>query len=578
MKKLLLSLSLALCIGSSLYAGTVTLTWTSDSLMNPCLIPQRLGFNVGGTATGYGPGDSIDVYVAFGDGHDTTVRSSIFNNDDFYAWVNHTYTMPGTYTVMYVAIGPDMDADTLIVPNEVILGNSCDNISGKVYLDDNGDCTFGAQDVGMPGKSVKLKMGGQVVLQTYTDQNGDYSFSAVTGITYTVEIGSSQLTLNCPQSGSYTVSTFPGANLDFALECPSSGYDLESRYNGGFLVPGVARPVSFNVRNNLCDPVSGVAKLVLGSGVSYVPGTSSYLSVPDSINGDTLYFGISQSSVLHPTWIRVDLKGDTTLTINDSVCVQLIAEPVAGDADVTNNIASPCLEVRTSYDPNMKAVYPAGEGADGLIEPDQTMMYTIHFQNTGNFMATNIFILDTIDTQTLDLNTLEVLDYSHPMTLQMLNNNILRFNFDNIMLADSNSNEPESHGYVSFRIDQKAALPDGSKIKNTAAIFFDYNPPIITNTATNTISRTIGIEEVGGTSGVQLFEAYPNPASEVVNIHLMGNRSTATLELFDLNGRKVISTEVKGSGLIDVSLLPAGVYILKVSDEESAQQKRLVIQ
>ncbi|MDZ7848588.1 MAG: carboxypeptidase-like regulatory domain-containing protein [Owenweeksia sp.] len=369
--------------------------------------------------------------------------------------------------------------DTLVVTNEVVLGSSCDNLSGRVYVDDNGNCTYDqVQDIPLPGRSVWLKLNGQVVLYSITDQDGEYSFNAVTGLNYDVEIESMPLNFVCPTGGSHTVSSLPASNLDFGLDCPGSQYDLESQYAGGFLVPGVARNIYFNTGNNLCTPVSGTTKLVLNSNVQYVPSSAAYNTTPDKIVGDTLFFNFNQLIINGKLNIRIQLKGDTSLTVNDSVCLTIITTPTGGDADASNNVINPCLEVRTSYDPNMKSVSPAGEGAEGDIHPDQEMLYTIHFQNTGNFMATNIFILDTIDTQSLDLNTLKIVDYSHPMELKLLKNNILRFNFNSIMLPDSNSNEPLSHGYVSFTIDQVPALADGSIIENTAGIYFDYNPPI----------------------------------------------------------------------------------------------------
>ncbi len=576
MKKLLLTFSFLLFMGSTLLAGVVNIGWATDSLGNPCQYPQRIGFIIGGTATGYTQNDSLDVFVAFGDGQDTTFKTSIWNGTNYGAWAEHKYNLPGLYTVMYVVTAPDLAADTLIVPSEVIIGTSCDNISGRLYVDRNSNCVFDSGDDALTGRGVKLKLGGQVVYQTFTDQNGEYSFTAVTGLTYDVEVQNTSMVFNCPSSGTHSVSTFPANNLDFAMDCSSSQFDLESRFTGGFIVPGVARTIHFSIMNNLCTPATGITKLVLNSRVTYVPSSSSYHTAPDSINGDTLYFSFNQLSVVANQDFAIRLEGDTTLTVSDTVCLGLITTPMNGDAAPSNNVQYPCLQVRTSYDPNMKSVYPAGEGVDGFIKPDQSMIYTIDFQNTGNFMATNIFVLDTIDTQTLDLNTLEILDYSHPMNFRIINNNILKFNFDNIMLPDSNSNEPQSHGYVSFRIDQKAALPDGTKIENKVGIYFDYNPAVITNTTLNTINRFIGIEEVQGNT-VSLFQVYPNPTSCRLNVELEAGLYKASISLYDLNGRKLLQREVDDRATLDVSHLPAGIYILSAGTEAGSQQKRVVI-
>ncbi|MFN9980226.1 MAG: hypothetical protein ACK53Y_09945, partial [bacterium] len=47
---------------------------------------------------------------------------------------------------------------------------------------------------------------------------------------------------------------------------------------------------------------------------------------------------------------------------------------------------------------------------------------------------------------------------------------------------------PNSHGFISYTIKLRKNLPVGHKIKNTAGIYFDFNAPIITNTAISTLS------------------------------------------------------------------------------------------
>ena len=64
------------------------------------------------------------------------------------------------------------------------------------------------------------------------------------------------------------------------------------------------------------------------------------------------------------------------------------------------------------------------------------------------------------------------------------------------MLPDSNVNEPASHGFIKFRIQQKASNPTGARIENTAAIYFDYNAPVLTNTTWHTIGNDFIISGV----------------------------------------------------------------------------------
>jgi hypothetical protein len=61
----------------------------------------------------------------------------------------------------------------------------------------------------------------------------------------------------------------------------------------------------------------------------------------------------------------------------------------------------------------------------------------------------------------------------------------LVFTFDGIQLPDSGANEPESHGFVTFRASPLEGTPSGTTIANTAEIYFDLNAPVITNTVSN---------------------------------------------------------------------------------------------
>ena len=49
------------------------------------------------------------------------------------------------------------------------------------------------------------------------------------------------------------------------------------------------------------------------------------------------------------------------------------------------------------------------------------------------------------------------------------------------------SDEPGSHGYVEYKIVPNGSTPRGTLIPNTAYIYFDFHPPVVTNTVTNQI-------------------------------------------------------------------------------------------
>lgn len=152
-----------------------------------------------------------------------------------------------------------------------------------------------------------------------------------------------------------------------------------------------------------------------------------------------------------------------------------------------------CLPIRDSYDPNDIAVTPSGRGAEHFIPNLSQLEYLIRFQNTGNDTAYNIHILDTLPNK-LDERTIEITGSSHPYKYKIIGDSgvsILRFDFNNIMLVDSFTNEPGSNGWVSFKILPLKKYAHRTRIENFVDIYFDFNTPVRTNTAFVSIYDTV---------------------------------------------------------------------------------------
>ena len=147
-----------------------------------------------------------------------------------------------------------------------------------------------------------------------------------------------------------------------------------------------------------------------------------------------------------------------------------------------------CRPIIGAYDPNDKQVQPTGLGPQSLTFPGTRLTYRIRFQNTGTDTAFNIRVIDTMSVF-LDVSTLEVASSSHDYQLWITGDSvpILTFYFQNIQLPDSNTNEPLSNGYIEFEINPYDGVPLGLGIENFADIYFDFNPPIRTDTAITTL-------------------------------------------------------------------------------------------
>ncbi|MBL0317531.1 MAG: T9SS type A sorting domain-containing protein [Flavobacteriales bacterium] len=129
-----------------------------------------------------------------------------------------------------------------------------------------------------------------------------------------------------------------------------------------------------------------------------------------------------------------------------------------------------------------------------FVNGSNTLEYTIRFQNTGNYLATNVVIENALS-NLLDWSSIHIVASSHNMESHVTADGALVFTFNSIMLPDSTSDFSGSQGFVRYNITPVAGLAAGTLIPNDAAIYFDLNPAIITNTVQNTIYHCDDLEQ-----------------------------------------------------------------------------------
>jgi len=223
-----------------------------------------------------------------------------------------------------------------------------------------------------------------------------------------------------------------------------------------------------------------------------------------------------------------------------------------------------CQENIGSYDPNDKQAFPKGYGAAHFIEANTDIEYRIRFQNTGTDTAFTVVVLDTLSPH-LDATSIRPGASSHAYDFALLDGNVLRFQFDNILLPDSSTNEPASNGFVKFRVSQKADNADGTLIENNAAIYFDFNEPIITNTTFHTIGDHFVLVSTDETS-VGSLKVYPNPAVGTVFFELPEMAQNNRFQLMDNLGKTVMTAEFSEKMFrFERKNLPAGVYFFQIT-------------
>ena len=348
---------------------------------------------------------------------------------------------------------------------------------------------------------------------------------------------------------------------------------------GGFR-PGVTGNIFIDAMNDGCIPSSGELKLILDSLLVFNSSTPPHTA----LNGDTIIWVYDDITYDTPNFTAlVEYTTSLSANIGDSVSIVAMITPMQDDIDSSDNIRNYIFPVINSYDPNDKSVYPKGECEQGFIRNNQLLTYTIRFQNTGNAEAINIHVMDSLSDY-LDMNSVRVVGNSHRMFTEILPNNTLNFVFDNIFLPDSNSNEPASHGYIIFEVMPLTNLPEGVEIENGVGIYFDFNPPVITNTVLNTISGNEAICNDGAgvydkPSHLNIL-AYPNPAHGLLNIRIDKSPNLNSIKCFDISGKKIFEMKNIHAEIytMDVSTLSPGIYFIEVSQGTMSYKTKFVKQ
>ncbi|MFN8697969.1 MAG: T9SS type A sorting domain-containing protein [Flavobacteriales bacterium] len=354
---------------------------------------------------------------------------------------------------------------------------------GSVYNDLNGNNEQGT------GTFEEPNLGGQEFLvveagiTVYTNENGYFSLPELADGTYTLQFTGDQ----DAWSGADVVVEVPGCvGIPLTSDLPVYGQNSGTTGWSSIIHCQNGTNTGVWVANTGNTAFSGTVTLsTLGN------MTFSYLNTGPGAN-------ISEPGML--TWNITDqepgtlvnyaahINGPGTSWLGQNIPITLTLTLVDADGNVFyTNTWNLSPVVTCAYDPNDKIALPEGYAEPHFILADTDITYTIRFQNTGNAPAEDVWIEDLLHTEFLNIETFEPLAASHDYYTELQPDGRLRFFFDNIMLPDSTNDEPNSHGYVTFRISLRDDVEPGDVILNDAAIYFDLNEPIITNETWHTV-------------------------------------------------------------------------------------------
>ncbi|MBK7270720.1 MAG: DUF11 domain-containing protein [Flavobacteriales bacterium] len=264
--------------------------------------------------------------------------------------------------------------------------------------------------------------------------------------------------------------------------------------------------------------------------------------------------------------IAVALNTDAGVVIGTPLAHTFLATPSVQDTTPLDNSIAWSGFVVGAVDPNDKLVVPQVM-TPAQVQAGEPLEYTIRFQNTGTFPATRVIIIDTLSTDLL-WNTMDLVSSSHT-TEWYIHQGVLHFVMDPIFLPDSVSDEPNSHGYVKFRMTPVATLVNGAQIENVANIYFDYNEAVVTAPAVFTVDQTVGMTAQAD-KGILL---YPNPAHDQLNVRVDAPGDLLEVRSSDgrlLKAQRVMSTHV----VLNISDHARGSYVISIEQASGARVVR----
>lgn len=440
------------------------------------------------------------------------------------------------------------------------------SMQGNVALDTIANCVNDTLEPPIPGTMLKLNPTGSYA---FTNNKGNYQFSESAFGNYNIQVlPPDYLQASCDSQLSFTLSSAsPIADNNFVLTpspvCKGVLYIGASRAR-----PGFEQQISLYYAN-IGSPVwQGDVALTLANGIHY----SSAIPPADSVAGNTYFWHYSNLALFE--------TGDIKVTASVQLPLNAIYTHTAfltnGCSQGISSLSDTLTDIVTgSYDPNDKIVYPLMvREHNAFTSPFQELTYQINFQNTGTDTAFRIVVRDTISTL-LDIETFTMLTASHSYEVNILGNRGVEWTFKNILLPDSGTNEPLSHGFIKYRIKPKQGIQLGDVVLNQAAIYFDFNDPIFTNELATEYKRWLSVEE---TEEETRYRIYPNPNNG--NFVLSASvPEEATVTITNMDGKVITQHQrpaLQKETELNISYLPSGIYFLHISNGKMVATKKVV--
>ncbi len=561
MKKLLLFLTLFFynfTIGQSIISVTPNNGNRAQQNLSITITTQAVDFSMGS------PMVDVSFIDQFANVLPANYASFYFDNQLDVGLSIPGYAVPGQYDVSVAEVN---GAFGMTLANGFTVNNAYTySIQGTVRYDSNSNgCN--ASDPILPNQKITFT-NGSVTGNFFADQTGAYNYYNVQAgnNTFTPVLANPSYFTVTPPSATVNLSTTSNLFVqDFCIAPNGTHNDLEISIVPTTLArPGFNASYKITYRNTGTTTQNGSVTLNFNDNVMDLVAAN-----PATTSGtNMLSWNFTNLAPFESRDIFVDMNINSpaeTPAVNAGDLLQFTAV-VNGASDETaeNNTFILRQIVVGSLDPNDKTCLQGNTLA--LADVGKYLNYVIRFENTGTANAEFIIVRDQIDTSKFDISTLTPLSGSHSFTTRVFNTNQVEFIFQNINLPFDDAN---NDGYVAFKIKTKPTLTVGTVINNTASIYFDYNLPIITNTAATTVAL-LGTPDFDFGS---VFTLSPVPAKAVLTITAKQDVTVSSVNIYNTLGQLIQVTTNPGE-TIDVSGLKTGSYFIKIiSDKGTASSK-----
>jgi uncharacterized repeat protein (TIGR01451 family) len=437
---------------------------------------------------------------------------------------------------------------------ETLFGTPTKNASGFIFIDVASDGVFDTlTDIAYANQRVMLLPDSTM---HFTNAQGIYNFAVVDGF-YTIKVipdSTWQVTTDSVEYH-FAISGNDTTGFDFGMMGSNVPIDQMSiDVTTGIPRCNTSFPIFINYSNQGLMSQTGMLKFSCDNQLLINNSNPQ----PDSIVGNNWFWNISNLTTFHNGFITVSVAMDTFLIppVTHLVNVEFIRSGISIVSDFKS------FQGLCSLDPNDKTVTPEGVGATHEIASTQMLDYTIRFQNFGNDTAFYVMIIDTLDAD-LDFSTFQIKSSSHPCDVSLSSSGLLTVKFRKINLLWEAVDVAGSQGYFQYSISPLSGVANTTLITNSAAIYFDFNLPVITNEVFNTISYNI-LSFHSPESNDEIF-VYPIPALNEIYLNGKDSHEILSYSIFDITGKQFYDEiNWQHNQPINVANLHSGIYLLRL--------------